>query len=63
MGEESPEEEQRRDDGLDLNVAPDRAPEINAALVRADIAVHALTVHERSLEDAFFDLTKEPARV
>ena len=55
-----------RADGLDLAVSPARAPEINAALVHAGIAVHSLTVHERSLEQAFFDLTadspaKEPA--
>ena len=46
-----------RDGGLDLAVPPSRAPEINAALVRAGHAVHELTVRERSLEQAFFDLT------
>ncbi|MFG1609428.1 ABC transporter ATP-binding protein [Actinoplanes sp. NPDC049265] len=49
-----------RDDGLDLAVPPGRAPEINVALVRAGIAVHSLTPRERSLEQAFFDLTTAP---
>jgi ABC-2 type transport system ATP-binding protein len=50
-----------RDGGLDLAVPADRAPEINVALVRAGVAVHSLTPRERSLEQAFFDLTTEPA--
>ena len=42
---------------------PARAAEINAALVEAGIAVSELTVRERTLEQAFFDLTGEPAHV
>jgi len=52
-----------RDSGLDLDVPPARAAEINAALVEAGIAVAELTVRERTLEQAFFDLTGEPAHV
>jgi len=52
-----------RDNGLDLDVPPARAAEINAALVEAGIAVAELTVRERTLEQAFFDLTGEPPHV
>ncbi|MEU4219732.1 ABC transporter ATP-binding protein [Actinoplanes sp. NPDC026623] len=45
------------DGGLDLAVAPDRAAEVNAALVGAGIAVSELRTEERSLEQAFFALT------
>jgi ABC-2 type transport system ATP-binding protein len=45
------------DGGLDLAVAPDRAAEVNAALVGAGIAVSELRAEERSLEQAFFALT------
>jgi ABC-2 type transport system ATP-binding protein len=44
-------------DGLDLAVPPDRAAEVNAALVGAGIAVSELRAEERSLEQAFFALT------
>ncbi|MBB4761364.1 ABC transporter ATP-binding protein [Amorphoplanes digitatis] len=44
-------------DGLDLAVPPDRAAEVNAALVGAGIAVSELRACERSLEQAFFALT------
>jgi ABC-2 type transport system ATP-binding protein len=43
--------------GLDLAVPPDRAAEVNAALVRAGLAVSELRPTERSLEQAFFALT------
>ena len=43
--------------GLDRAVAPDRAAEVNAALVAAGIAVSELRAEERSLEQAFFELT------
>ncbi|MEV6491414.1 ABC transporter ATP-binding protein [Actinoplanes sp. NPDC051633] len=60
-----PDAVQIRDGGLDLAVPPERAAEINAALVSGGIAVSELTVRERSLEQAFFDLTSEgePAHV
>jgi len=45
------------DGGLDLAVPPERAAEVNAALVGAGIAVSELRPDERSLEQAFFDLT------
>ena len=44
-------------DGLDLAVPPERAAEVNAALVSAGIAVSELRPEERSLEQAFFALT------
>ncbi len=43
--------------GLDLAVPPRRAAELNAVLVGAGIAVSELRPQERSLEQAFFDLT------
>jgi ABC-2 type transport system ATP-binding protein len=45
------------DGGLDLAVAPRRAAEVNAALVADGIAVSELRPDERSLEQAFFELT------
>jgi ABC-2 type transport system ATP-binding protein len=45
------------DDGLDLSVPPERAAAVNAELVGAGVAVSALGVRERSLEQAFFELT------
>ena len=45
------------DGGLDLAVTPRRAAEVNAALVAAGIAVSELRPDERSLEQAFFELT------
>ena len=43
---------------------PERASAVNAALVSAGIAVSELTPRERSLEQAFFDLTvQEPHHV
>jgi ABC-2 type transport system ATP-binding protein len=47
--------------GLDVAVAPERAATVNAALVTAGIAVSELTPRERSLEEAFLDLTAPPA--
>jgi ABC-2 type transport system ATP-binding protein len=44
-------------DGLDLAVAPERAAAINAELVAAGIAVSELGARERSLEQAFLELT------
>ena len=43
--------------GLDLAVSPGRAAAVNAELVGAGVAVSELTTRERSLEQAFFDLT------
>jgi ABC-2 type transport system ATP-binding protein len=51
------------DDGLDLNVPPQRAAAINAELVGAGVAVSALGVRERSLEQVFFELTGGENRV
>jgi ABC-2 type transport system ATP-binding protein len=45
------------DDGLDLSVPPERAAAVNAELVGAGVAVSALGVRERSLEQVFFELT------
>jgi ABC-2 type transport system ATP-binding protein len=45
------------DDGLDLSVPPERAAAVNAELVGAGVAVSALGIRERSLEQAFFELT------
>jgi ABC-2 type transport system ATP-binding protein len=58
-----PHQVQVRDGGLDLAVAPARAAEINAALVTAGVLVSELTVRERSLEQAFFELTGGSAHV
>ncbi|MGW4941955.1 ABC transporter ATP-binding protein [Actinoplanes sp. NPDC004185] len=45
------------DGALRLTVPPERAAEVNAALVGAGIAVSELRADERSLEDAFLALT------
>jgi ABC-2 type transport system ATP-binding protein len=45
------------DDGLDVSVPPERAAAVNAELVGAGVAVSALGVRERSLEQVFFELT------
>ena len=45
--------------GLDLAVAPEQAAAVNAELVAAGVAVSELTTRERSLEQAFFELTRE----
>jgi ABC-2 type transport system ATP-binding protein len=45
------------DGGLRLTVPPQRAAEVNAALVGAGIAVSELRRDERSLEEAFLALT------
>jgi ABC-2 type transport system ATP-binding protein len=45
------------DGGLDLAVPPGVVAAVNARLVGAGIAVSELTFRERSLEQAFFDLT------
>jgi ABC-2 type transport system ATP-binding protein len=48
------------DDGkLRLLTDPGRAAEINAGLVRADLRVSELRPVERSLEEAFLQLTAE----
>ena len=46
------------DGGLDVTAAPHRAAALNAELVAAGVAVSELTVRERSLEQAFLDLTR-----
>jgi ABC-2 type transport system ATP-binding protein len=51
------------DGGLHLSVAPERAGEINAALVGAGLTVTELRMVERDLEDAFFALTGGESRV
>ena len=45
------------DGALALGIPPEEAAAVNAELVRAGLAVSELTSHERSLEQAFFDLT------
>jgi ABC-2 type transport system ATP-binding protein len=45
------------DGGLDLAVPPAEAAAVNAGLVGAGFAVSELSMQERSLEQAFFDLT------
>jgi ABC-2 type transport system ATP-binding protein len=44
---------------LDLAVDPGQAAAVNAELVAAGVAVSELTTRERSLEQAFFDLTRK----
>lgn len=44
-------------DRMRISAGTDLVPELNRALVRADVDVHALQTVERSLEDVFFDLT------
>jgi ABC-type multidrug transport system ATPase subunit len=45
------------DDTLRVRVEPERAAEVNRALVEAGIAVSELRATERALEDVFFELT------
>jgi ABC-type multidrug transport system ATPase subunit len=49
------------DDTLRVKVAPERAAEVNRALVEAGIAVSELRITERALEDVFFELTASGA--
>jgi ABC-2 type transport system ATP-binding protein len=42
---------------LRLSTGPERAAEVTRALVLADIAVHEVRPQERTLEDAFFEMT------
>lgn len=42
-----------------IEAAAERAPEINSLLVRHDIAVAAINVHEESLETLFLELTED----
>jgi ABC-2 type transport system ATP-binding protein len=46
-------------DALDLAVDPDEAAAVNAELVGAGVRVSRLTTRDRSLEQAFFDLTRQ----
>jgi ABC-type multidrug transport system ATPase subunit len=48
---------ERNDGALRLTTAPERAAEINAKLVSAGLRVSELRPAERSLEDAFLELT------
>jgi ABC-type multidrug transport system ATPase subunit len=50
-----------RDDGLDIETDPANAPAIVRELVRNDVEVTELRPLSRSLEDAFMQLTGEPA--
>jgi ABC-2 type transport system ATP-binding protein len=45
------------DDTLRVKVPPERAAEVNRALVEAGVAVSELRITERALEDVFFELT------
>jgi ABC-2 type transport system ATP-binding protein len=47
------------DDTLRVQVAPERAAEVNRVLVEAGVAVSELRSTERALEDIFFELTSE----
>ena len=50
-----------RDDGLDVETDPANAPAIARELVRNDVEIRELRPLSRSLEDAFMQLTGEPA--
>ncbi|MGO1055021.1 ABC transporter ATP-binding protein [Crossiella sp. CA198] len=50
------------DGALQLRVDPQRAAEINRALVTARVDVHEIRPSERSLEEVFFEMTKEDNR-
>ena len=41
-----------------LDLAPDRAPDLTRALVADGIDVHEVSVVERRLEEAFFEMTR-----
>ena len=41
-----------------LDLAPDRAPDFTRALVADGIDVHEVSVVERRLEEAFFEMTR-----
>lgn len=45
---------------LHLAIDDEEAPRLNRELVRAGIAVRSLGLHERSLEEIFFELTAKP---
>jgi ABC-type multidrug transport system ATPase subunit len=49
-----------RDGTLVVAAPSDAAADLNAALVTAGIAVHHLSVRQRSLEDVFLDMTTTP---
>lgn len=50
-----------RDDGLDVATDPANAPAIARELVMGSVEVSELRPLSRSLEDAFMQLTGEPA--
>ncbi|WP_298330454.1 ABC transporter ATP-binding protein [Haloactinopolyspora sp.] len=45
------------DDGVNVEVGAERAPELVRALIEADTAVYEVRFSERSLEDVFFEMT------
>jgi ABC-type multidrug transport system ATPase subunit len=49
-----------RDGTLVVAAPPELAAELNTALVTAGVAVHHLSVRQRSLEDVFLDMTTAP---
>jgi ABC-type multidrug transport system ATPase subunit len=51
------------DGGLQVAADPDRSSEVVRALVRTGVAVHELRPLERSLEEAYFELTTAPEPV
>ncbi|WHT18610.1 ABC transporter ATP-binding protein [Crossiella sp. CA-258035] len=50
------------DDAMQLRVDPARGAEVNRALVAAQVDVHEIRPVERSLEEVFFEMTKEDNR-
>jgi ABC-2 type transport system ATP-binding protein len=50
------------DGGLEVRAEPDRNPELVRALVAAGVEVHELRSVERSLEEAFFEMTDHAPR-
>ena len=50
------------DGGLEVGAEPDRNPELVRALVAAGVEVHEIRSSERSLEEAFFEMTDHAPR-
>jgi len=50
------------DGGLEVHAEPDRNPELVRALVAAGVEVHEIRTSERTLEEAFFEMTDHASR-
>jgi ABC-2 type transport system ATP-binding protein len=50
------------DGGLEVHAEPDRNPELVRALVAAGVEVHEIRTFERTLEEAFFEMTNHASR-